>query len=285
MFWDSNQLTVYTTWRFEGRVGASGCDKLVRMEDRDIDALFRLPLSEFTSARNALAARLKKTGRGQEAERVKALGKPPVSAWAVNQLYWKHRDAFDRLDDAGARFRQAQAAQLAGRTVDVQGPREARRKALAELTRLAATVLGDGGHNPASDTLRRITTTLEAISAYAELPESPRAGRLTQDVEPPGFDALAALMPASLESRPRAPAISDKAKAAAEAALHKAQQTLEEARARAEAANGALKTAAALTREAEKNERRLAAEARAAEAAVEAATQAVESAGRKAAAL
>src|SRR5258708_3851277 len=42
------------------------------LED-DVDALFRLPLPEFTGARNTLAARLKKSGRGDEAFRVKAL--------------------------------------------------------------------------------------------------------------------------------------------------------------------------------------------------------------------
>src|SRR6185503_12426637 len=65
--------------------------------ESDLDALFQLPLTEFTGARNALAAQLKKSGRGDEAARVKALPKPPVSAWAVNQLYWNHREAFDRL--------------------------------------------------------------------------------------------------------------------------------------------------------------------------------------------
>jgi len=202
------QSTRQSVARSCGLAVSGGCDKLMRMEDRDIDALFLLSLSEFTGARNALAARLKKAGQGSEAERVKALGKPPVSAWAVNQLYWKHREAFDRLDQAGARFRQAQAEQLAGRNPDVHAPRESRRQALADLTRLAATVLRDGGHNPAPDTLRRITATLEAISAYAAMPDGPRAGRLTHDIDPPGFDALASLMPLERESGPRTPAIS-----------------------------------------------------------------------------
>ena len=34
--------------------------------EADVDALFRLPLAEFTGARNALAARLKKNGRGED---------------------------------------------------------------------------------------------------------------------------------------------------------------------------------------------------------------------------
>jgi len=52
----------------------------------EIDALFKLPLGEFTPARNALAARLKKAGEQAEADAVKALPKPSVAAWVVNQL-------------------------------------------------------------------------------------------------------------------------------------------------------------------------------------------------------
>jgi len=39
----------------------------------DIDALFKLPLTEFVGARKALAVRLKQSGFVSEAERVKAL--------------------------------------------------------------------------------------------------------------------------------------------------------------------------------------------------------------------
>ena len=74
-----------------------------RLED-EIDALFTLPLAEFTSARNTLATRLKKEGRSHDADRVKLLGKPSISAWTVNQLYWEHRDAFDELIATGKRL-------------------------------------------------------------------------------------------------------------------------------------------------------------------------------------
>src|SRR5712664_2694536 len=87
------------------------------LED-DVDALYKLPLTEFTAARNALAGRLKQGGRGNEADFVKALVKPSISAWAVNQLYWKHRDAFDQLIATGERFRQAQASRLARKVAD-----------------------------------------------------------------------------------------------------------------------------------------------------------------------
>src|SRR5918995_2445003 len=101
--------------------------------DDDVDALFRLPLAEFTGARNTLAARLKKSGRGDEAVLVKALVKPSISAWAVNQLYWNHRDAFDRLIASGERFHRAQTSRLAAKVADMRAALDARREALTHL--------------------------------------------------------------------------------------------------------------------------------------------------------
>src|SRR5882672_4387613 len=99
-----------------------------KLED-DVDALFRLPLAEFTSGRNTLAAQLKKAGRGDEkaeADLVKALVKPSISAWAVNQLYWNHREAFERLLESGARFHKAQSSRLAGKLADMRTALDAR---------------------------------------------------------------------------------------------------------------------------------------------------------------
>src|SRR5689334_3290070 len=95
----------------------------------EVDALFKLPLPEFTAARNALASKLKKAGHQAEADAVKALPKPSVAAWAVNQLYWRHRKEFDHLIDTGERFRKAQATHLAGKSADIRGPLNARREA------------------------------------------------------------------------------------------------------------------------------------------------------------
>ncbi len=170
-----------------------------KLED-DVDALFTLPLAEFTAARNTLAARLKKTGRGNEAGEavlVKALVKPSISAWAVNQLYWKHREAFDRLIESGARFHKAQSSRLAGKLADMRTALDARREALTQLSDMATSLLRDAGHNPTPDTIHRITTTLEALSAYASRSDAPRPGRLTHDVDPPGFESLASFIPGS----------------------------------------------------------------------------------------
>jgi DNA repair exonuclease SbcCD ATPase subunit len=253
-------------------------------QSSDTDSLFQLPPAEFTAARNALAGKLKKAGRDDEAARVKALIKPSLPAWAVNQLYWQQRKAFDRLIEAGDAFRKAQGAQLGGRKADLRGPLEARREALSDLTRLAAEVMRKAGHNPTPDIVRRITTTLEALATYGSHEGAPPAGRLTDDIDPPGFEALAALVPQVGRAKrdgseptriipfqqkarePRggkkklAPAEAArqreeerKAKiAAATAALAEADRALRDAKKEAEAAETELKRAAARAKEAER---------------------------------
>ncbi len=164
-------------------------------DDSDVDALFRLALPEFTAARNALASRLQKSGDKEAAARVKALGKPPVSTWVVNQLYWRARDAFDRLITAGARLRQAQASQLAGKATNLREIVTTHREALIELSKQAAAILTEAGHQPSPDVMRRVSMTLEGLAAQGHLEGAPAAGRLTADVDPPGFEAISALAP------------------------------------------------------------------------------------------
>ena len=246
-----------------------------------LEALFQLPLGEFTAARNALAARLKKSGHPDDAARVKALVKPSISAWTVNQLFWRHRKAYDRLMESGVQFRHAQAAQLAGKSADMRRALDARREALSELSRLASDVLKEASHPPSPDTMRRVTTTLEALSSLASVPDAPRGGQLTDDVDPPGFESLAALVPTVGEggrSREGAGAIlpfqrktperapakgkggdeKDKARARKEqeaearAARQKAEHALRDAQRAAELAEAALKKAAARVKEAER---------------------------------
>jgi flagellar biosynthesis GTPase FlhF len=247
-----------------------------------IDDLFQLPLAEFTPARNALATVLKKSGDTAEAERVKALVKPSLSAWVANQLYWHHRTAFDQLITAGDQFRAAQAAQLAGKPADLRAPLEARRGILAQLAKLSAALLAQSGHPASSDTMRRLTTTLEALAAYGGGAGAPPAGRLTSDVDPPGFEALASLVPrggsssrqASTPSRviqfsqPKAAPTRRKAtseedvrrleaerkkkQAEARKVLAVAERALKEAARAVEQSRAAMKAAAARAKEAEK---------------------------------
>jgi hypothetical protein len=252
--------------------------------DDDIDALFRLPLTEFVGARKALAARLKQNGFVSEAEGVKALAKPSISAWTVNQLYWRHREAFDELIATGQRFHKAQ---VTGKMVNMREALDARRDALARLSDLATEALRDAGHNPSLDTLRRISTTLEALSvatslSATSLSDGPTLGRLTHDIDPPGFDSLGSFTPSAATTKraaeplhvspsKKAVAASSKTPAAAteagrqkerqarinaaKASLQQARKSLTGARAAARSLEGAQKKAEATVKEAAQQKR------------------------------
>jgi hypothetical protein len=166
-----------------------------REDEGEIDALFQLSPPQFVAARNALAVQLKKAGRDDAASRVRALPKPSISAWTVNQLYWKHRATFEKLLSTGERVRQAQASRLAGKGADLHRVLNERREELSAMARLAVDILQRSSGAAPPGVMRRITASLEALSAYGTLEGAPRAGRLVEDVEPPGFDALAALVP------------------------------------------------------------------------------------------
>src|SRR5438874_674132 len=126
--------------------------------DAEIDALFRLPLAEFTSARNALAARLKKLSRAIDAERVKSLTKPPAPAWAVNQLYWQNPKAIDQLIDVTERVRKVQTGRI--KNADVRDLLSEKKRMMAGLIEKASAILSAAGHAASPDAMRRISATL-----------------------------------------------------------------------------------------------------------------------------
>src|SRR4051794_31940921 len=72
-----------------------------------VDELYGAPLGEFIPRRDAAARALRKEKRREEADAVKALRKPALSAWAVNQLARSDRESLDALLAAGAALRQA----------------------------------------------------------------------------------------------------------------------------------------------------------------------------------
>jgi hypothetical protein len=155
-----------------------------------IDDLYQVPLDEFTAARNALA----KTLTGPDAQRVKTLAKPTVVPWAANQVYWKSRGTYDRLLKSGDRLRHAQLGALEGRRADVRAATETHRTALGDAVKEAERLAAAAGLRPAADTLMR---TFEALSLLREPPTPP--GRLTEALQPAGFEALAGVPVRSLQ--------------------------------------------------------------------------------------
>lgn len=169
--------------------------------DHDIDRLYQLPLEQFTDARNTLAARVKAAGDLAGASRVRALDKPGVPAWAVNQLYWSARAEYDELVAAGTRLRSAQERSLKGGSgTGVRNASEAKERAVDAALRETIALIERASGEVSLAVRQRIAMTLEAIAILGG-PGSVAPGRLVDDLPLPGFSALAALAPTGFTLR------------------------------------------------------------------------------------
>ncbi len=143
------------------------------------EKLYAASLATFTAERKRLADELKASGDIESSRVVAKLGKPSVSAWVVNQLHREAREDLDALIEAGQRMRGGEMA--AGRD---------QRAALARLHQASSELLARDGHAASPAMLRRVTMTLQALSAIGSFDPDP-PGQLVQDRDPPGFDLLA----------------------------------------------------------------------------------------------
>ncbi|HEX2876502.1 MAG TPA: hypothetical protein VHP33_34850 [Polyangiaceae bacterium] len=166
--------------------------------DDAVRTLYQALLSDFVAERKRLSAELKVTGDKETAARFAKLARPPVSAWAVNQLWWREREAFDALLEAAKRVK-----------VGDRDAAQAHRQALAKLRDAAARLLQESGNAASDGTLRRVATTLSALAAAGGFAPDP-PGALSADRDPPGFEALGFGAPAAATAAaarsPEAPA-------------------------------------------------------------------------------
>jgi hypothetical protein len=215
--------------------------------DRETDALFRLDPKDFVAARNALGKALKKEGRKDDAARVAALTKPTPAAFAVNRIAHVSRAEIDALLDAGAALRDATARGAS--MADAAAANKAYRDRIATLVERAEAILAETGHGTSIATSRRIQATLEALAAQGRDAATHVAGRLTDDLEPPGFEAfgglvpvvaaapVAASVPAAVPPPAPAPALAPVAATAAPSPLERILATFDRARTRREQAH------------------------------------------------
>ena len=168
--------------------------------DDELDRLYGLPLSEFVAARDELAKRLRGEGSREEAEQVKALRKPSVAAWLVNRVARERELDVQRLLNAGDALRNAQAEAAAGQTEAFADARRDEHEALERLAEAAREIAAREGAGAAA--VAQATQTLRAASLTDEGRELLKRGRLTEELEPPGFEALTGLVPAAPRKRP-----------------------------------------------------------------------------------
>jgi hypothetical protein len=154
-----------------------------------LDALFSAPLDEFTAKRDALAKALRAAGAAQESQRVKALRKPTAVAWAINRLHLERRGLAE-IENASGALRAALRDPRS--TEDRRSAIESRRRALERATAATVAILEEAGSSVSPALLRRIERTLLALATGTSAggQDAPIPGRLTQELEPPGFEAI-----------------------------------------------------------------------------------------------
>lgn len=177
--------------------------------DEQIDRLYGVPLDEFVHERDDLARELTRAGDREAGARVKALRKPTVGAWALNQAVRRRRAETDALLATGRRLRAAHEELLSG------GDSEVLRETMEE-ERSLTSALADCAEAIASETgksgpaLRdRVRATLHAAAVQEEAREELAAGRFTREREAVGlgpFGSELAGAPAPAEPASPAPA-------------------------------------------------------------------------------
>jgi hypothetical protein len=226
--------------------------------------------------------RLGKAGQAEAAAEVKKLAKPSVPVWTANQLARREPGELRALLRSAEELRKAQQKALAGKGVaDLQKRLDEQRRAVRALARLGRDILADEGRSVSDAIVERIAKTLDAAALDEGSRFLLRAGRLTEEVEPLGFDALAGMSvtPAkgrrtAAKAKPKGGAVADarrrlqeaqrKARERAREATHadreadraesaaaKARSGARDARERADAAQAAVAEAQAALRDAQ----------------------------------
>jgi hypothetical protein len=149
------------------------------------DDLYLLDPSEFTAARDRLAAELRKAGDSDGAAEVKALRRPTVTAWALNQLARRSGDEVRLLLAASTEVARAQAqASSGGDASTFRRLTKERRELVHRLAAAGVEVLDEREAGSGAGRRDALITALEAASMDEEGGEALLAGRLSTEPQP-----------------------------------------------------------------------------------------------------
>jgi hypothetical protein len=170
--------------------------------DEEIDRLYGTPLDEFVHERDELAKRLTRNGDREAGARVKALRKPTVGAWALNQAVRRRRAETDALLATGKRLRAAHEELLSGGDSAVlRETMEEERSLTSALADCAEAIASETGKS--GPALRdRVRATLHAAAVQEEAREELAAGRFVREREAVGLGPFDSEVPGMAEAAP-----------------------------------------------------------------------------------
>ena len=147
-------------------------------------AVYRGPLEEFISRRDALAKELRAAKRREDADRVKALRKPSRTAWVLDNIVHEDPLVLDQLTAAIG------AAQTVHSGADLRAALDNVRTAIRDVAAAGARVAIRAGQPiDASALVTAVHAVIGETSAFNDL----RAGRLVEVPAGGGLDILSAI--------------------------------------------------------------------------------------------
>lgn len=150
-------------------------------EGEDVSLLYGLPIDEFTKKRDELAAAYKKQGEADAAKVIKALKKPTVVAWLVNQLAREYRAVVEQLLEASAQLASSRGREEVGKA-------QARRsEIIGSLVDGARQIGAKEGQSPPTQTMDKVTRMLLAATADESGRQMLSRGVFTTEIAPGGF--------------------------------------------------------------------------------------------------
>jgi hypothetical protein len=166
--------------------------------------LYQVEPGKFTAARNALAKQLRAEGRRDEAARVGKLRRPPVTAWALNQVARRQPDLIGAVMAAGGRLRAAMEKAMAGDPSGLRDAQAAQRRAVDAAVAAAVRCLETAGHPGTEAAKHRMGATMGAAVVDEAVAEQLRDGVLEGDRSAPGFglDAISVAGPLPIATKP-----------------------------------------------------------------------------------
>ena len=174
------------------------------MIDQAAEELYGLSPGDFTRARDARVKEVRGDGDREAANAIKALRKPTVAAWALNQLARRRPNELERLLRAGEELRTAQEELVGGGDRGAfQDAATTERELVAELSADATALASEAGER-GSGLQEKVAATLHAAALDEETAEELRAGRLVREREAiGGFGAAGAPAPSGTKTPAR----------------------------------------------------------------------------------
>jgi hypothetical protein len=178
--------------------------------------LFRVDPNDFVARRTELVRELRGRGEKDQAAEIKALRRPTVPVWALNQVASEQNELVEQLMTTAAAARAAQQALLEGNAADnFRSALARRREAMAAVSDAADDVVERSNRSRETYT-REIEKALNVVVASPELSNALGRGEL-EDVTSGADDSeemFAGFSPAAASDRPPSPKSPKSAKSA-----------------------------------------------------------------------